>query len=53
MFRNKMHDNNNTETYQLYIIHRNKHMETVKMRRPKNMSQMKNQNKAQKKKKKN
>ena len=31
---------------QLYLIHRNKHREAAKMRRPRNMAQMKEQNKS-------
>ena len=34
-----------TETKQLYLIHRNKHREAAKMRRQRNMTQMKEQNK--------
>ena len=33
------------ESKQLYLIHRNKHREAVKMRRQRNMAQMKEQNK--------
>ena len=34
-----------TESQQLYLIHRNKHREAVKMRRQRNMVQLKEQNK--------
>ena len=33
------------ESQQLYLIHRNKHREAAKMRRQRNMAQMKEQNK--------
>ena len=33
------------ESKQLYLIHENKHMEVAKMRRQRNMAQMKEQNK--------
>ena len=32
------------ETYQFYLIHKNKYVEAAKMKRQKNMSQMKEQN---------
>ena len=32
-----------TESKQLYLVHRNKHREAVKMRRQRNMAQMKEQ----------
>ena len=38
-----------TESKKLDIIHRNKHRETAKMRRQRNMAQMKGQNKTPKK----
>ena len=37
------------ETQQLYLTHRNKHREAVTMRKQRNMAQMKEQNKIQKK----
>ena len=40
------------ESKQIYLIHRNKHRETAKMRRQRNVAQMKEQNKTQKTKKK-
>ena len=38
-----------TESNQLYLIHRNKHREATKMRRQRNMAQMKEQIKTQEK----
>ena len=38
------------ESKQLYLIHRNKHREAAKMRRPRNMAQMKEQIKTPEKK---
>ena len=37
--------NQDTESKQLYLIHRNKHKEAAKKRRQRNMAQMKEQNK--------
>ena len=37
------------ESQQLYLIHRNKHREVAKMRRQRNMAQIKNRSKLQKK----
>ena len=37
------------ESKQLYLIHTNKHREAAKMRRQRNMAQMKEQNKTQEK----
>ena len=34
-----------TESKQLYLLHRNKHREAAKLRRQRNMAQMKEQNK--------